>query len=84
LLGRIPEGGQEEAVDLPEAISDRLGRGMEARGRRLLGLVGLGERILPEDHSEAQDRNPSLQPRQSRLDLDLLDERRHPLTVLLR
>lgn len=52
VLGRIPEGGQKEAVHLSEAIPDRFGRGMEAWGRRLLDVGGSGERSPPEDRSE--------------------------------
>jgi hypothetical protein len=48
-LGGLAVGLGEESVGLVELLADPLPDGVEARGRRLLGPVRLGSRLLPQD-----------------------------------
>ena len=57
---------------------------MAGRRRRLLGLVGTGVRLLPKDRLDSQWLDSPRLPFSPRFLLDLLDQFRDPLTVLLR
>ena len=83
-LRRFPEGREKDAVRLAEGLASLLGRRVETRGWRLLRLVRPGVRMLAQDGRRAEGLTPRTLALCRRVGIDLLDQPRDQLAVLLR
>ena len=83
-LRRFPERGKEEAVCLPQRFAGCPGRRVEARRRRLLRPVRPGVRVLAQDGRRAEGLTPRTVPLRRGVGIDLVDQPRDQLAILLR
>ena len=83
LLRRRTEGRDEFRVETVELLADLGAEGMEARSRRLLRVLGLGRRLLPQDGLAPERLFSTLGPLRCGRGFDRLNQPRDLTAVLL-